>query len=123
VALLLAAVPAAEAPGQVGRFYGEPVELRSNFIYFTSWKYVQQGSFAWKIEHDPDATEAEKNVGAWLAGDGPRPARFETGFPGSSDGLAMPVTWRGESSLEHEGAPVILRFQLRQTRLFGIEFH
>jgi hypothetical protein len=39
------------------------------------------------------------------------------------DGLAMPVTWRGESSLEHEGAPVILRFQLRQARLFGIEFY
>ena len=23
---------------QVDRFYGEPVELKSNFIYFTSWK-------------------------------------------------------------------------------------
>ena len=61
---------------QVDRFYGEPVELKSNFIYFTSWKYVRQGSFGWQIEHAPDATEEEKNVGAWLEGDGTRPARF-----------------------------------------------
>ena len=78
VAVLLPAVVTVEAPAQVDRFHGEPVELRSNFIYFTSWKYVRQGSFGWRIEHDPDATEAQKNVGAWLAGDGSRPARFET---------------------------------------------
>ena len=66
----------AAAFGQVDRFYGEPVELKSPFIYFTSWKYVRQGSFSWQIEHAPDATEEEKNVGAWLKGDGDRPARF-----------------------------------------------
>ena len=77
-ALLLTVVSPGKALGQIDRFYGEPVELRSNFIYFTSWKYVRQGSFAWIVEHAPDATEEEKNVGAWLAGDGSRPARFET---------------------------------------------
>lgn len=61
---------------QVDRFYGEPVALQSNFIYFTSWKYVRQGSFGWQIEDEPNATEEEKNVGAWLEGDGIRPARF-----------------------------------------------
>ncbi|MHB8863531.1 MAG: hypothetical protein ACYC6N_14110 [Pirellulaceae bacterium] len=61
---------------QTDRFYGEPVELKSDFLYFTSWKYVRQGNFGWQIEHDPEATEAEKNVGAWLEGDGMRPARF-----------------------------------------------
>ncbi len=77
VGLLLAVTPL-PALGQVDRYYGEPVQLRSNFMYFTSWKYVRQGSFGWRIELAPDATEAEKNVGAWLAGDGTRPARFET---------------------------------------------
>ncbi len=77
VAVLLPVVLAVQAQGQVDRFHGEPVELRSNFIYFTSWKYVRQGGFRWRIQHAPDATEAERNVGAWLAGDGTRPARFE----------------------------------------------
>jgi hypothetical protein len=39
------------------------------------------------------------------------------------DGLAIPVTWKGEDTLNHEGTAVILRFQLRQAKLFGIEFH
>jgi len=39
------------------------------------------------------------------------------------DGLAVPVTWHGEERLNHEGAPVLLRFQLRQAKLFGVEFH
>ncbi len=78
-ALLLLSLPVTPTLGQVDRFYGEPVELQSNFIYFTSWKYVRQGSFGWRIELDAEATEAEKNVGAWLSGDGHRPARFETG--------------------------------------------
>lgn len=69
---------ASAALAQVDRFYGEPVELKSNFIYFTSWKYVRQGSFGWQIQHAPDATEAEKNVGAWLEGDGTWPALFAT---------------------------------------------
>lgn len=76
--LLLALVYPPDALAQSDQFYGEPVALRSNFLYFTSWKYVRQGSFAWRIETNPDATEAEKNVGAWLKGDGTRPARFET---------------------------------------------
>jgi len=63
---------------QVDKFYGEPVELKSNFLYFTSWQYVRQGSFGWKVDVAPDASEAEKNIGAWLEGDGTRPAKFET---------------------------------------------
>jgi hypothetical protein len=39
------------------------------------------------------------------------------------DSLSMPVSWAGESSLKHEGAPVVLRFRLRQARLFGVEFY
>ncbi|GMV99433.1 MAG: hypothetical protein AMXMBFR84_05720 [Candidatus Hydrogenedentota bacterium] len=66
------------AHAQADRFYGEPIELKSNYIYFTSWKYVRQGSFAWRVEVAPEASEAEKNVGAWLKGDGNKPARFET---------------------------------------------
>ncbi len=68
---------AAGAYAQVDRFYGEPVELKSNFIYFTSWKYVRQGGFAWRVEQDPTASEAEKASGAWLQGDSSRAARFE----------------------------------------------
>ena len=58
-------------------YYGEPVELKSNFIYFTSWKYVRQGSFSWQIQQDPADSESAQNVGAWLKGDGTRPAKFE----------------------------------------------
>jgi hypothetical protein len=59
--------------------------------------------------------------------------RFGTGedIPGRSfaeadriigDGLALPVTWKGEDTLKNESDPVIFRFQLRQARLFGLEF-
>lgn len=68
----------APSSAQEDRFYGEPVALQSRFLYFTSWKYIRQGSFSWQIEHASDATEEEKNVGAWLEGDGTRPARFVT---------------------------------------------
>jgi len=77
VAALLGAVAPGTAPAQVDKFYGEPVELRSNFIYFSSWKYVRQGQFRWQVERDPNASEAEKLQGAWLQGDGGKPARFE----------------------------------------------
>jgi hypothetical protein len=62
---------------QAQTYYGEPVTLKGRHIYFTSWKYVRQGNFAWQIEHEPAAGEAAQNVGAWLKGDGTRPARFE----------------------------------------------
>lgn len=42
IAFLFALTHAATA--QVDRFYGEPVELKSNFIYFTSWQYVDRKS-------------------------------------------------------------------------------
>ena len=38
------------------------------------------------------------------------------------DSLAFPVTWKGEDALNHGGNPVILRFRLRQAKLFGVEF-
>ena len=41
----------------------------------------------------------------------------------AGDGLALPVTWGGETDLRHEGAPIMLRFRLRQARLFGVEFY
>ena len=48
-------------------YYGEPVQLKGNYIYFTSWKYVRQGSFRWKAQFDDNASEAQT---AWLKGDG-----------------------------------------------------
>ncbi len=39
------------------------------------------------------------------------------------DGLEIPVTWKAESTIPHEGKPVILRFKLKQAKLFGIEFY
>ncbi len=38
------------------------------------------------------------------------------------DGLGLPVTWQGEAGLKHQGDAVILRFQLRQAKLYGVEF-
>ncbi len=73
-ALLLAAISASGAE----RYFGEPVELKGRHIYFTSWKYVRQGNFTWKVQTDANATEDQQNAGAWLKGDGQRPAVFET---------------------------------------------
>ncbi len=63
-------------PVQAQTYYGEPVALRGRSIYFTSWKYVRQGQFSWQIQRDPKAGDGSQNVGAWLKGDGTRPARF-----------------------------------------------
>ncbi|MBC8458272.1 MAG: hypothetical protein H8D67_09785, partial [Deltaproteobacteria bacterium] len=38
------------------------------------------------------------------------------------DSLAMPVAWKGDAVIPHQGKPIILRFQLKQAKLFGIEF-
>lgn len=75
---LLVVVVALASHAQVDKSCGEPVELRGNTIYFTSWKYVRQGGFGWEIQKDPAASDAEQNVGAWLQGDGTRPAVFKT---------------------------------------------
>lgn len=51
------------------------------------------------------------------------PARgFDDMDPLAGDGLRLPVTWRGDPSLGHEGAPIVLRFRLRQAKLFGVTF-
>jgi len=71
--LLLSFMP---AMGQVERFFGEPVELKSNFIYFTSWQNVRQGNFSWQVDYPPDMSEEDKAKNAWLAGDSELPARF-----------------------------------------------
>ena len=60
---------------ETNKYYGETVELKGNYIYFTSWKYVRQGNFGWPIQPDPNAPEAHKQ-GAWLKGDGTLGARF-----------------------------------------------
>lgn len=60
------------------RYFGEPVQLKGREMYFTSWKYVRQGSFTWRVQTDPSSSESKQNVGAWLQGDGDRPAVFET---------------------------------------------
>jgi hypothetical protein len=38
------------------------------------------------------------------------------------DSLAAHVTWRGEERIGHEGKPITLRVQMKQTKLFGFEF-
>ncbi len=38
-------------------------------------------------------------------------------------GPALPVTWRGECTLDHEGESVVLSSELRRAKLFGIEFY
>jgi hypothetical protein len=78
---LLVSAASAAGPGgsETPRYFGEPVALQGRTIYFTSWKYVRQGSFTWRVQADPNASEAERQaVGAWLKGDGSRPAVFET---------------------------------------------
>ena len=39
------------------------------------------------------------------------------------NGLAMPVSWGGEDDLQHGGDPIVLRFQMQQAKLFGVEFY
>ncbi len=81
------------ATGQAQTYYGEPVALRGRHIYFTSWKYVRQGQFGWQIQRDPAAGAGEQNVGAWLKGDGTRPARFEmVDMPKGIRLMAQPAT-------------------------------
>jgi len=58
-------------------YYGEPVELKGNHIYFTSWKYVRQGSFGWKVQFDDKDSAAQKEQASWLKGDGPSGAIFQ----------------------------------------------
>ena len=61
------------------RYFGKPVQLhRHARYYFTSWKYVRQGSFNWRVHAGPSTSEAERNIGTWLKGDGNQPAVFET---------------------------------------------
>ena len=62
---------------QEGKMFGEPVELKGRTIYFTSWKYVRQGNFTWRVEKGAGASPGEQQAGGWLRGDGGSPARFE----------------------------------------------
>ena len=36
--------------------------------------------------------------------------------------LEMPVTWKGDADLDHGGKPFMLRFKMKQAKLFGVEF-
>ena len=38
------------------------------------------------------------------------------------DGPHLPVSWNGDDTLNHNGAPLIFSFKLRRAKLFGIEF-
>jgi len=38
------------------------------------------------------------------------------------DALEIPVTWKGEDTLKADGAPVIVTFQMRRAKLFGLMF-
>ena len=63
-------------------------------------------------------------VAVRLFGGGDAPGRsFEKTDRLIGDGPDMPVTWNGEEDLKHGGRPVILRFQLRQAKLFGVQFY
>ena len=59
-----------------------------------------------------------------LLGAGTIPGRgFEESDRLIGDGLALPVTWKGESEIRHEGKPIILHCRLKQASLFAIEFY
>lgn len=60
---------------QTNIYYGEPAKLKGNYIYFTSWKYVRQGNFAWPIQPDPNAPNSDIQA-SWLKGDGTLVAHF-----------------------------------------------
>jgi len=56
----------------------------------------------------------------------------DTDLPGHSfadcdriigDSLAAPVTWKGEETIGHKGKPVSIRVQMKQAKLFGLEFY
>ena len=67
---------------------------------------------------------ALESASARLLGKGAIPGRsFDETDRLVGDGLALPVTWRGDSSLHHEGAPIVFQFRLRQAKLFGLEFY
>ncbi|NJD04328.1 MAG: hypothetical protein FIA99_17425 [Ruminiclostridium sp.] len=48
---------------------------------------------------------------------------FEEANPVTGDGISIPVTWKGEDSINHGNEPIIIKFQLKQAKLFGIEFN
>ena len=64
VLLLTLAVSCCSAGAQVDRFYGEPIELKSDFIYFTSWKYVRQGGFSCNRA----CLRCDRRKGTWARG-------------------------------------------------------
>lgn len=38
------------------------------------------------------------------------------------DNVDFPVNWRGEADISHKKEPIVLHFQLKQAKLFGLEF-
>lgn len=38
------------------------------------------------------------------------------------DNIAIPVTWKGDADMGEQKDPILIRFQLRQAKLFGVEF-
>jgi len=56
--------------------FGEPVILRSNTIYFSSWKYVRQGGFQYERHGDAPAGGIDPVAKALYGADGPRVSTY-----------------------------------------------
>lgn len=62
-------------------------------------------------------------VAVSLLGQGDQTGRsFEDCDSIVGDHLSVPVTWKGQGNLRHNGASIILMFKLKQAKLFGVEF-
>lgn len=58
-------------------FFGEPIQIYGNTLHFTSWKYVRQGGFKWRIKDGSEISTTGDNS-TLFGGDGDIPASFET---------------------------------------------
>jgi hypothetical protein len=75
--LVAGAICPQQINAQVDKFYGEPVRLKGNAIYFTSWKYVFQGAFSWEIQQGGTVTDGQNEHPQELQGDGGKLAKFK----------------------------------------------
>jgi len=60
------------------RIYGEPIELKGNDIYFTSWKYVRQGGFSYERSAELPSEATDPMARALYSSDGPTPAKYRS---------------------------------------------
>jgi hypothetical protein len=91
--LLLFALPL----GAAERYFGEPVQLKGPARYFTSWKYVRQGSFSYQCQWEGDA-----NPNAAIA-------PGETARPSTKDPLVWPdIVGANGGSIVYPGKDEVL---------------